>query len=92
MACRGRNRLVMRADISGAFLGIQTRSASPTITSNSLTIPESMGVFDIDSIMLIALIKQIPTEGLFFSGNDIRQSTKIYIGPGLIQKARGLFL
>jgi methylenetetrahydrofolate reductase (NADPH) len=39
-----------------------------------------MGVFDIDSIQLISMIKQMRDEGKFLSGTELEEPPKIFIG------------
>jgi methylenetetrahydrofolate reductase (NADPH) len=42
--------------------------------------PQAKGVFDIDSMQLIGMVKQMRDEAKFLSGGDIDESPKIFIG------------
>jgi methylenetetrahydrofolate reductase (NADPH) len=42
--------------------------------------PQAKGVFDIDSMQLISMVKQMRDEGKFLSGADIEKPPKIFIG------------
>ncbi|MGB3222247.1 MAG: methylenetetrahydrofolate reductase [Desulforhopalus sp.] len=81
MVCRDRNRLAMQADIlGGSALGIRNMLCLSGDHQQFGDHPDAMGVFDIDSIQLIAMVKQMRDEGLFLSGNEIHQPPKMFIG------------
>ena len=42
--------------------------------------PQSKGVFDIDSIQLIQMVKKMRDEGQFLNGQEIDEPPKIFIG------------
>ncbi len=81
MVCRDRNRLAMQADIlGGSALGIRNMLCLSGDHQQFGDHPDAMGVFDIDSIQLISLVKQMRDEGKFLSGNDIHLPPKMFIG------------
>jgi len=81
MVCRDRNRLAMQADIlGGSALGIRNMLCLSGDHQQFGDHPDAMGVFDIDSIQLIAMVRQMRDEGLFLSGNEIEQPPKMFIG------------
>ncbi len=81
MVCRDRNRLAMQADIlGGSALGIRNMLCLSGDHQQFGDHPDAMGVFDIDSIQLIAMVKQMRDEGQFLNGQDIHQPPKMFIG------------
>jgi methylenetetrahydrofolate reductase (NADPH) len=81
MVCRDRNRLAMQADIlGGSALGIRNMLCLSGDHQQFGDHPDAMGVFDIDSTQLIAMVKQMRDEGLFLSGAEIHQPPKMFIG------------
>ena len=66
MTCRDRNRLGMQADILGAAaLGIKNLLCLTGDHQSFGNHPEAMGVFDLDSITLIRMVRQMRDEGIF---------------------------
>lgn len=81
MVCRDRNRLAMQADIlGGSALGIRNMLCLSGDHQQFGDNPDARGVFDIDSIQLIAMVKQMRDEGRFLSGNEIHMPPKMFIG------------
>jgi methylenetetrahydrofolate reductase (NADPH) len=81
MVCRDRNRLAMQADILGASaLGIRNILCLSGDHMQFGDHPYSKGVFDIDSIQLIAMIKKMRDDGQFLGGADIDTPPKLFIG------------
>jgi len=81
MVCRDRNRLAMQADIlGGSALGIRNMLCLSGDHQQFGDHPDAKGVFDIDSIQLIAMVKQMRDEGIFLSGNEIHNPPKMFIG------------
>lgn len=81
MVCRDRNRLAMQADILGGYaLGIRNMLCLSGDHQQFGDHPDAMGVFDIDSIQLIAMVRQMRDEGKFLSGTEIHQPPKMFIG------------
>lgn len=81
MVCRDRNRLAMQADILGAYAhGVRNMLCLSGDHCMFGDHPDAMGVFDIDSIQLINMVKTMRDEGKFQGGGDIEDPPKIFIG------------
>jgi methylenetetrahydrofolate reductase (NADPH) len=81
MVCRDRNRLAMQADILGACaLGVANMLCLSGDHQKFGDHPNSKGVFDIDSIQLIDMVRRMRDEGKFLSGEEIDVPPKIFIG------------
>jgi methylenetetrahydrofolate reductase (NADPH) len=81
MVCRDRNRLAMQSDILGAYaLGIRNMLCLSGDHQQFGDHPSAMGVFDIDSMQLINMVKTMRDEGKFLGGADIEDPPKIFIG------------
>lgn len=81
MVCRDRNRLAMQADILGAnALGINTMLCLSGDHQQFGDHPHAKGVFDIDSIQLLAMVKNMRDEGKFQGGADIDGPPQMFIG------------
>ena len=81
MVCRDRNRLAMQADILGACaLGIRNMLCLSGDHCQFGDHPTAKGVFDIDSMQLIATVKKMRDEGKFLSGADLDGKPQIFIG------------
>ncbi len=81
MVCRDRNRLAMQADILGASaLGIRNMLCLSGDHQSFGDHPTSMGVYDIDSMQLINMTKQMCDDGTFLSGGELDEPPKIFIG------------
>jgi methylenetetrahydrofolate reductase (NADPH) len=81
MVCRDRNRLAMQADILGAYAhGIRNILCLSGDHQKFGDQPYAKGVFDIDSIQLVSLIKTMRDEGKFLGGADIDTPPKLFIG------------
>lgn len=81
MVCRDRNRLAMQADILGASaLGIKNMLCLSGDHQSFGDHPTAMGVFDLDSMQLINMIKQMRDEGTFLSGGELEGKPEIFIG------------
>jgi methylenetetrahydrofolate reductase (NADPH) len=80
MTCRDRNRLAIQSDLLGAAaLGIQNVLC---LTGDHQTIgdqPEAKGVFDLDSIQLIATVSEM-NRGFLLSGNEMKKAPAFVIG------------
>jgi len=81
MVCRDRNRLAMQADILGVYAhGVRNMlclSGDHCLFGDH---PDAMGVFDIDSMQLIHMVKTMRDEGKFQAGTDILDPPRIFIG------------
>jgi methylenetetrahydrofolate reductase (NADPH) len=81
MVCRDRNRLAMQADILGACAhGIPNMLCLSGDHQQFGDHPKSKGVFDVDSIQLIAMVKKMRDEGKFLSEEEIDVPPRIFIG------------
>ncbi len=81
MVCRDRNRLAMQADILGAYAhGIRNILCLSGDHQQFGDHPNAKGVFDIDSIQLVGMIKKMRDEGKFLGGAEIDGPPKLFIG------------
>jgi methylenetetrahydrofolate reductase (NADH) len=84
MVCRDRNRLAMQADVLGVYAhGVRNMlclSGDHCLFGDH---PEAMGVFDIDSMQLINMVKTMRDEGKFQAGTDILDPPRIFIGAAV---------
>lgn len=81
MVCRDRNRLAMQADILGAYAhGIRNMLCLSGDHQQFGDHPSAKGVFDIDSMQLIRMVKHMGENGKFLSGGDIDTPPKMFIG------------
>ena len=81
MVCRDRNRLAMQADILGAYaLGLRNILCLSGDHQAFGDHPNAKGVFDIDSMQLINMVKTMRDEGKFQGGADIDEPPKMFIG------------
>ncbi|MDM8553329.1 methylenetetrahydrofolate reductase [Desulfococcaceae bacterium HSG7] len=81
MVCRDRNRLAMQADILGASaLGIRNMLCLSGDHQQFGDHPSAKGVFDIDSMQLIYMVKKMRDESKFLGGADIHEPPKMFIG------------
>jgi methylenetetrahydrofolate reductase (NADPH) len=72
MACRDRNRIALQSDVLGAA-AMRVKNIL-CITGDHQSFgnhPDSKGVYDVDSIQLIQIIKNMRDEGIFQSGDEI---------------------
>ena len=81
MVCRDRNRLAMQADILGAYAhGLKNILCLSGDHQQFGDHPQAKGVFDIDSIQLVGMVKKMRDEGKFLGGADIDDPPKMFIG------------
>ncbi|MFH1647607.1 MAG: methylenetetrahydrofolate reductase [Chloroflexota bacterium] len=81
MVVRDRNRLALQADILGAIaLGVGNFLCLSGDHQKFGNHPQAKGVFDIDSIQLIQMMKQMRDEKKFLNGEDISGDVPMYIG------------
>lgn len=81
MVCRDRNRLAMQADVLGAYAhGIRNMLCLTGDHQKFGDHPNAKGVFDIDSIQLIDMIRQMRDEGKFLGGAQIDTPPRMFIG------------
>ena len=81
MVVRDRNRLALQSDILGAVaLGIGNFLCLSGDHQSFGNHPTAKGVFDIDSIQLIQMMKNMRDEKKFLNGEDISGELPLYIG------------
>ena len=81
MVCRDRNRLAMQADILGAYAhGIRNMLCLSGDHCKFGDHPQAKGVFDIDSMQLISMVKTMRDDGKFLGGEALQQPPKLFIG------------
>ena len=81
MVCRDRNRLAMQADILGAYThGVKNMLCLSGDHCMFGDHPTAKGVFDIDSMQLIQMVKNMRDEGKFQGGAEVEHPPKIFIG------------
>ncbi|MDP2873513.1 MAG: methylenetetrahydrofolate reductase [Bacillota bacterium] len=81
ITCRDRNRIAIQSDLLGAYsLGVRNLlclSGDHQVFGNH---PGSKNVYDIDSIQLIAAVRDLRDRGVFMSGEKCRYSPRMFIG------------
>jgi methylenetetrahydrofolate reductase (NADPH) len=81
MVCRDRNRLAMQSDILGAYAhGVRNMLCLSGDHQKFGDHPQAKGVFDIDSMQLIAMVKKMRDEGKFLGGADLEGAPRMFIG------------
>ncbi|NQU09775.1 methylenetetrahydrofolate reductase [bacterium] len=81
MVCRDRNRIAMQSDILGASaLGIRNMLCLSGDHQKFGDHPTSKKVYDIDSLQLISMVKQMRDDGKFQSGQELKPAPKMFIG------------
>ncbi len=81
MVCRDRNRLAMQSDILGAYAhGIRNMLCLSGDHQKFGDHPQAKGVFDIDSMQLIAMVKKMRDESKFMGGADLEGAPRMFIG------------
>ena len=81
MVCRDRNRIAMQSDILGAYAhGIRNILCLSGDHQQFGDHPNSKGVFDIDSVQLVNLVKKMRDEKTFLGGDALDGSPEMFIG------------
>jgi len=81
MVCRDRNRIAIQSDILGAVaLGIGNILCLTGDYQSFGDHPTAKGVFDLDSIQLIQVLRQMRDEKEFLSGEKISGEVPLFIG------------
>jgi len=82
MTCRDRNRLAIQADLLGAYLnGVRNLLCLTGDHQNFGNHPQAKQVYDIDSIQLIKMVRDMRDGGIFQCGEEIRNSKKSDVLP-----------
>ena len=80
MTCRDRNRIAIQSDLLGAAaLGIRNVLCLTGDHQKFGDQPEAKGVFDLDSIQLIATVAKM-NNGLFLSSQEMKKAPEFLIG------------
>lgn len=81
MVCRDRNRIAIQSDILGAYAhGIRNMLCLSGDHQQFGNHPLTKGVFDIDSIQLIGLVKKMRDDKKFLNGDEIDGPPQMFIG------------
>ena len=81
MVTRDRNRLAMQSDILGAYShGINTMLCLSGDHPYFGDHPTADGVFDLDSIQFVDMVRKMRDEGKFQGGADIENPPRMFIG------------
>ncbi len=81
VVCRDRNRIAIQSDILAAYAhGIRNLLCLSGDHQDFGDHPDAMGVFDVDSMQLIHIVKTMRDEGRFVSGDEIDDPPKMFIG------------
>jgi methylenetetrahydrofolate reductase (NADPH) len=82
ITCRDRNRIALQSDVLGASaLGIRNVLCLTGDHQSFGNHPQSMGVYDLDSIQLIKILKDMRDKGIFQNGEQITHGKpQLFIG------------
>jgi methylenetetrahydrofolate reductase (NADPH) len=81
MTCRDRNRIALQMDILGAAaLGINNMLCLTGDHQMFGNHPMAKGVFDLDSIQLVKMVKEMRDEKKFQCGEEMAVEPRLYIG------------
>jgi 5,10-methylenetetrahydrofolate reductase len=82
MTCRDRNRIALQSDILGAAsLGVENMLLLTGDHQSFGNHPDAKGVYDIDSLQLLQVAKNMRDHGVFQSGDTIRGTCpRLYLG------------
>jgi methylenetetrahydrofolate reductase (NADPH) len=81
MVTRDRNRIALQSDILGASaLGIRTILCLSGDHQSFGNQPQAKGVFDIDSMQLIQLVRQMRDEGVILGGERLTEPPHLFVG------------
>jgi methylenetetrahydrofolate reductase (NADPH) len=81
MVTRDRNRIALQSDILGASaLGIRNILCLTGDHQSFGNQPQAKGVFDVDSIQLVQLVRQMRDKGLILGGEKLSEPPDLFIG------------
>jgi len=81
MTVRDRNRIAMQSDILGAgALGVPNLLCLTGDHQSLGNHPGAKGVYDLDSMQLLQMVKNMRDEGKFCNGDEIKVPPKLHIG------------
>src|SRR3990167_989707 len=81
MTCRDRNRIAIQSDILGAAaLGMKNLLCLTGDHQCFGDHPDAKGVFDVDSIQLLDIVRQMRDEKRFQSGEELKVEPRLFLG------------
>jgi len=81
MVTRDRNRIALQSDILGASaLGIRNILCLSGDHQSFGNQPQAKGVFDIDSMQLIQLVRQMRDDGMLLGGEKLTEPPHLFVG------------
>ncbi|MCX5817928.1 MAG: methylenetetrahydrofolate reductase [Proteobacteria bacterium] len=81
MTTRDRNRIALQSDILGASaLGIRNVLCLSGDHQSFGNQPQAKGVFDVDSVQLIQLVRQMRDNGVILGGDKLSEPPRLFIG------------
>ena len=81
IACRDRNRIAVQGDILGAAaLGVRNILCLPGDDVSRGDHPEAKRVFDLDSVSLLRITREMRDRGTFASGRKLDSAPDLFIG------------
>lgn len=81
MTTRDRNRIALQSDVLGASaLGIRNLLCLSGDHQSFGNQPQAKGVFDVDSIQLVQLVRQMRDNGVILGGDALSAPPRIFIG------------
>lgn len=82
MVCRDRNRIAIQSDLLGAAaLGVKNVLCLAGDHQTFGNHPEAKGVYDLDSIQLVAMLKMMRDDKRFLNGDEIKEcEPRFFIG------------
>ena len=81
MTCRDRNRIAIQSDLLGAWaLGVKNILLLTGDHPKFGNHPGAKGVFDIDSIQLVSMVKRMKEEKEFMNGEKMEVAPEFFIG------------
>jgi methylenetetrahydrofolate reductase (NADPH) len=82
IACRDRNRIALQSDVLGAAaLGVKNILCITGDHQSFGNHPDAKGVYDLDSIQLLQVIKNMRDKGVFMSGDNVlSKKPRVFLG------------
>lgn len=81
MTTRDRNRIALQSDILGASaLGIRNVLCLSGDHQSFGNQPQAKGVFDVDSVQLVQLVRQMRDNGVILGGDKLSEPPRLFIG------------
>jgi methylenetetrahydrofolate reductase (NADPH) len=81
MTCRDRNRIAIQSDVLGAAaLGMKNLLCLTGDHQCFGDHPDAKGVFDVDSIQLLDMVRQMRDEKKFQSGEELKVAPRLFLG------------